>query len=137
MNSLGTNKRFERADRNMERYSYKVREWINLAPTNDIGDFLSRLWKLFGPPDEIAYEGFTYIIKDSKTGIIFSAYCAGSGPAFGGSESALLDVSLDDFEKLLENTSPADCEIEFPNDFGIFRTGAHNGIPFGKTISEE
>ena len=92
---------------------------------------------MFGPPDEIGYEGFTYYIKDNKTGFTFRAYCGRSGPAFGGIENAQLDEALNDFEALLKKTIPADCEIEFPTDYGVYRTGAHNGMPFGKTIIEE
>jgi hypothetical protein len=66
-------------------------------------------------------------------------YCAGSGPAYGGfvEDASRLDPILNLFEELLQNTRPADCEIKFETDFGIYRTGAKDGIPFGQTIESE
>jgi hypothetical protein len=131
--------RFERVATSAAMGTGRIRNRINLQDTNDFGDFLSRLWALYGPPDEIGFEGFTYTLRDKETGMIFTAYSAGSGPAYGGAYDAIseLEPILDLFEKLLQSTKPADCEIEFETDFGIYRTGAKDGIPFGKTIEKD
>ena len=131
--------RFEKTDLPLPPMTAKIRNWINLAPTNDFGEFLARLWSMFGPTDQIHFEGFTYRIKDNETGIIFTAYCAGTGPAFGGSMDDREAVSqvIDAFEVELKAAPLADCEIEFPTDYGIFRTGAHDGVAFGKTYEED
>lgn len=115
----------------------KIRNRINLDKTDDFGDFLSRLWALFGPPEEIHYEGFTYTLKDTVTDLVFSAYSAGSGPAYGGHHQNIDELLpiLDIFDELLSETILADCEVEFETDFGIYRTGARDGIPFGETIN--
>ncbi len=131
--------RFERVASSEAAGTGRIRNRINLQKTDDFGDFLSRLWALFGSPNEIVYEGFDYTFRDKETGVIFTAYSAGSGPAYGGfsEDGATLDAILDLFEELIQNTKPADCEIEFETDFGIYRTGAKDGIPFGKTITQE
>jgi hypothetical protein len=127
---------FEKSRREFKRNG-RIRHRVNLQKTNDIGDFLSRLWAIFGPPDDIQAEGYTYVLRDRETGLTFRAYCAGSGPAYGGfqEEAAALEPVLDAFDTLLQHTTPADCEIEFETDFGMYKTGAKNGIPFGETIA--
>lgn len=93
-----------------------------------VGDFVSRLWALFGPPDQVGDEGFTYCLMDTESGFRFLAYAAGSGPAYGAL-TARLDV-LEVFERLVSTTPPADCEITYETDFGTYSSGARNGIPF-------
>lgn len=99
-----------------------------------IGDFVSRIWSLYGPPNSIDYEGFTYVFKDTKTNLIFSPYSAGSGPSYGGKfehKQELINI-INQFETLLQRTTPADCEIIYDTDYGTFVSGAKNGIPFDK-----
>jgi hypothetical protein len=132
--------RFEQISERIRLDGYhRVRLWVDLSPTDSIGGFLSKLWQLFGPPNVIDFEGYTYQIQDHQTGAIFLAYCAGSGPAFSGNSDTdpSLMKSLDDFEALLEKTPHADCEIEFETDFGVYRTGSRDGVPFGKTFPYE
>lgn len=43
-----------------------------------VGDFVSRLWARFGPPDSVQSEGFNYTLVDRETGMRFTAYSAGS-----------------------------------------------------------
>ncbi|WP_143774443.1 hypothetical protein [Niastella vici] len=103
-----------------------------------IGDFLSRIWNLYGKPTEISYEGFGYTFKDVKTGLIFTVYSAGSGPAYGGDDSnkdKLLPI-ITRFDNMLTVTDNADCEITVENDFGTMKTGSKNGVPYDKMISE-
>lgn len=101
------------------------------------GDFLSRLWAIFGPPNGVGYEGFYYALRDRETGLIFTAYVAGGGAAYGGfpKDASDLDPVFDLFEELLQSTKPVDCEIEFETDYGTYRTGAKNGVPFDEIVS--
>lgn len=96
------------------------------------GDFLSRVWKIYGKPQENNYEGFSYTFMDNQTGLIFTAYSAGSGPAYGGKpeESEKLIPILKSFDEILDTTTSADCEIQFETDFGLMRCGAKNGVPY-------
>ena len=103
-------------------------------PKSMIGDFLSRLWAIYGEPDFITFEGFSYTFKEETTGLIFTAYAAGSGPAFGGhyaNRDQLLPI-IQAFEQMLDQTEPADCEIEFNTDFGKMKSGAKDGIPYDR-----
>lgn len=101
-------------------------------PNSMTGDFLSRIWKIYGKPQENNYEGFSYTFMDNQTGLIFTAYSAGSGPAYGGKpeESEKLIPILKSFDEILDTTTPADCEIQFETDFGLMRCGAKNGVPY-------
>jgi Zn-dependent protease len=92
------------------------------APT---GDFLSRLWALYGEPD-LMENSFVYTLRDKKTGFLFTAYCATLMPAYGGfggneREKSELIPSLYLFEELLKKTKPVDCHIEIDIDFSKFR----------------
>lgn len=103
-----------------------------------IGDFLSRIWNLYGEPTEISYEGFGYTFKDVKTGLIFTVYSAGSGPAYGGddkNEDKLLPI-ITRFDKMLTETENADCEITVENDFGTMKIGSKKGVPFEEMVDE-
>jgi len=109
---------------------FKNREINN--PKIFIGDFLSKLWSLYGKPESIFYEGFSYTIRDKETGVIFTAYCSGSGPAYGGFQKDFenLNLIITDFEELLLTTPNADCEIEFETDFGVMKCGSEDGKPY-------
>lgn len=108
---------------------FKVRE---MKSYYGVSEFLSKLWYHFGKPNSIIYEGYIYAIKDTESDIIFTAYCAGSGTAYGGKTEDFdkLEKIISDFELLLNNTPIADCEIEVENDFGTFKYGAKNGKTF-------
>lgn len=130
--------RFVRVDDSLANGTSSIinREMKN--PNAMIGDFLSRIWRIYGEPKEINYEGFGYTFKEAKTGLIFTAYSAGSGPAYGGKfeESERLIPIIKSFDEMLDSTTPADCEIQFETDFGIMNSGAKNGIPYD-IIDEE
>jgi Zn-dependent protease len=90
------------------------------------GDFLSRLWALYGKPDMME-NSFLYTLKDKKTNIIFTAYCHYFVPAYGAykrydSEKEMKKVlpSLAFFNQLLQQTDPVDCHIEIDVDFSKF-----------------
>lgn len=130
------NSRFERADNHNISSTSKLKSRAMKNPSSMIGDFLSRLWQLFGEPLSVSYEGFDYIIKDTDSGMIFTAYSAGSGPAYGGkgdNKEQLIPI-IEIFDKMLDAVIPADCEIRFENDFGTMVSGAKDGVPFDKMI---
>lgn len=136
--------RFERAE--ISKVSGgKLRNWHSL----DTGEFLSRIWANYGPPDEIGFEGFTYCFRDTETDMFFHVYSAGSGPAFGGNMSNRVDgqwhqapdlvdklnATVDAFEQVLVNSKLVDCEIKFDTDFGHYRVGVRNGTPFSEPVN--
>ena len=126
---------FERANFHQEASgTSKIVNRFELNPKAGFhtGDFLSRIWANFGPPDEVLFEGFIYAFKDKKSGLIFTAYSAGSGPAYGGfrEDKDKLKPLLEKFEKLLQGTKPVDCEITYQTDYGWMRCGAKGGKPF-------
>jgi hypothetical protein len=94
---------------------------IPMAPA---ADFLARLWALYGEPDR-RENSFLYTLKDTKTNLIFTAYCQDLVPAYGGTakgekEKASLIPSLYLLEQLLQKTAPADCRLEIEIDFSKF-----------------
>ena len=130
--------RFQRVEDSLSKGTSKIinRELKN--PFAMVGDFLSRIWKIYGEPKQVGYEGFGYTFKDKETGLIFTAYSAGSGPAYGGKheEREKLIPVINAFDKMLDSVVPADCEIKFETDFGTMKSGAKNGIPYDKTEEE-
>jgi hypothetical protein len=114
----------------------KIRNRARDAP---VGDFLGRLWTLFGPPRSIDDSGFTYGVRDRQTGLRFTAYSGPSGPAFGGSPKEVRKLApvLDAFEDLLERTPLSDCSIEIPTSTRRVMIGVENGAPFSKTVHDK
>ncbi len=123
------------------------------------GEFLSRLWALYGEPD-LMENSFVYTLRDKKTNFIFTAYCSSFLPAFASNEKekSKLILSLYLFSRLLEKTEPVDCQIEIDVDFsrfsdnvideeeyrknpGIykarFKIGSKNGMPFTRIYQPE
>lgn len=80
----------------------------------DRGEFLGRLWALFGAPKP-RQGGFEFYVRDSETNLDFIAYAGPSGPAYGGTieQRQQLRRVLEAFEELLDATPPADCSIEY------------------------
>lgn len=93
--------RFERINESSMVGTSHVRHYSGMGMS--IGDLLSRTWALHDPPDNAMFEGFSYVFKDRDTGLIFTAYSAGSGPGFGGRSNEIdkLQSVLDSFEELL------------------------------------
>jgi hypothetical protein len=103
-----------------------------------MGDFLSKLWSIFGETKNYGYDGYTYAIEHIPTGIIFSAYIGMSGPSFGGFEKdreALKNV-YDKFQQLLKAATYVDCELTFQTDYGQMNVGCKGGLPFDILIEE-
>lgn len=123
---------FERVNDNLSNGTSLIKNREIKNPKAFIGDFLSRIWKLYGKPKQISDDGFGYTFRDKKTGLIFTVYSAGSGPAYGGNSENIekLKSIIERFDKMLDNTENADCEIEIETDYGNLKTGAKNGIPY-------
>jgi hypothetical protein len=136
MDSLAS--RFELANPDRFTDSSKIRNWLEGRPIPSPGDFLSRLWAHFGKPMAIGYEGFSYLIHDKRTDLIFEAYSGASGPSFGGSRHDVkaLEPVLLQFEQLLALTQPVDCEVEYETDFGLYESGCKGGVPFDREKSK-
>jgi hypothetical protein len=100
------------------------------------GDLLGRMWTLFGPPDAVTDDGFSYGVRDRVTGVAFEVYSGASGPAYGArDDEARLPPVLDAFEALLAKTPLADCAIEIPTRLGRVVVGAAAGQAFHKAVS--
>ena len=104
------------------------------------GEFLGRLWALFGPPDHIGDGGFDYALRDRKSGLAFNVYSGASGPAYGVEPAHRVAIGpvLDAFDRLLDQTAPADCEIEYESEeWGPYRVGSLNGRAFEGVLPAE
>ena len=108
------------------------------------GDMLGRIWALYGPPPK-QNDLFAYVFRDTTNGVIFSAYSAGSGPAYGAvlMENGVpvpddarqkAEASVGAFDQLLDETKPVDCEWQFQGDEGPYRSGVKNGVPFAEDL---
>jgi len=100
----------------------------------DPSKFLAQLWGMFGKPQSIGFEGFTYQIQDSNTGIIFQAYSAGSGPAYCFSEcdKPHADEIIKNLEIELAKSELPDFEVKYKNDFGSVTIGCKDGKTYEK-----
>lgn len=75
----------------------------------------------YGQPDGTEDEGFNYTFKHVPTGLMFTAYSARGGPAYGdmSEDKGKLMPIIERFKKLLESTVPTDCEIEYNTSFAL------------------
>lgn len=127
-------KRFERMHDSLAGGTSLLRYFANKNTDAPVGDFLARLWYLYGKPEKTGYDGFEYTLRDPVNGLIFTAYSGSGGPAFGArtEDEAKVTLIVDEFEKILLQGELADCEIRFPTDFGTQISGAKDGVPFDK-----
>jgi hypothetical protein len=129
---MSTQLRFERSGK--ECGGSKIRNrwaWNSPSARAHPGKLLGRLLGLFGAPDHIEYEGFTYNLRDRETGLCFRVYSGASGPAYGGRQKdamALCPV-LDSLDVLLGRSEPAECLIEYDTDFGRYAVGWSDDRP--------
>ena len=140
--SVPNKDRFERLDEDaMAGTSKFMNRWGDLGEPEEqrrrmsVGDFVARIWTLYGPPDGVGFEGFHYAFRDRETGTVFTAYAAGSGTAYGacfeeGLDHAQTESAIKAFDALLESAEPQDCEIEYETDFGVVRSGVRDGQPY-------
>jgi hypothetical protein len=129
---MSTQLRFERSGKDCGGSKIRNR-WGSDAPSARAhpGELLGRLWGLFGAPDHIEYEGFTYSLRDRETGFCFRVYSGASGPAYGGrqEDAMALGPVLDSLDVLLDSFEPAERLIEYDTDFGRYATGWSDGRP--------
>ena len=95
--------------------------------SNNVTEFLGRLWALFGPPTGDNAKGFEYDIHDTVTGEVLSAYSGASGPSFG-TVRGVRSASVDALEALINATTPVDCKATV--DYGATEIGIANGKHF-------
>jgi hypothetical protein len=104
------------------------------------GEFLGRLWSLFGAPDHVGDGGFDYALRDRVSGLAFNAYAGLGGPAYGvnPADRAAVGPVLDAFDHLLDQTTPADCAIEYESEeWGPYRVGSLGGRAFEGPLPAE
>ncbi len=139
------------------RDTYEISAERMASPKRQPGDFLGRIWSLYGPPGSgETFEIFHYDFLDRKTGILFTATSGKSGPSYGGASkyvgpypppaipgphvtqgidrAVFLEV-VKRFEALLAQASLAECMLVQKNDDGLFRVGARGGKPFEEKLS--
>lgn len=141
----GRGERFRRVSRNEALRGYGASHFARgeVAPGPaglDRGDFLGRLWALFGRPDRLDY-GFTYPLKDEVTGIWFHVGWGGSGPHYiSGASVQTLRAVARGVEELLAATPPADCawvaDVEIDHGGGKERYGVRGGKPFHEPVKQ-
>jgi hypothetical protein len=99
----------------------EVNTRLGIERSLDRGEFLARLWAVFGRP-QARRGGFEYYIRDTETGLEFIAYAGRKGPCYGGEieDRPALRRVIEAFEELLDQTAPVNCAIEYEpdNDFG-------------------
>ena len=135
---MSTQLRFERSRKEPEGSKIRNRSDSDVpCSRSHPGDLLGRLWGLFGAPDSIEFEGFTYNLRDRETGLCFSVYSGASGPAYGGrrEDAIALGPVLDSLDLLLDSSEPADCLIEYDTDFGRYAAGWSDGHPIDTPVT--
>ena len=84
-------------------------------------EFYVRLFSLLNFEPEISFEGYEFYIKDTITGLEFSAGLTGFGPGYFSKEtSSGIESLIDEFDSLLFDVDLTlmDCQIEYEHDFG-------------------
>lgn len=107
-------------------FAYNDQE-INTHP----GDFLGRLWSLYGEPDDME-NGFSYTLMEKKSGIIFTAHYQNGVPGYGSfkrDEQQVVPL-LYRFEALLKQREPVDCSYAVKDRGGSREIGVENGDPY-------
>ena len=113
----------------------EVNTRLGIERALDRGEFLARLWSLFGRPQP-RQGGFEYYIRDTETNLTFIAYAGRKGPCYGGEieERASLRRVIEAFERLLDETAPVNCALEYEPETefgkGTWVLGCHNGRTF-------
>jgi hypothetical protein len=87
---------------------------LTIERSLDRGEFLARLWALFGRPSP-RRGGFEYYVRDTETNLDLIPYAGRKGPCYGGDieQRAALRRVIEAFEELLEQTAPVDCSIDY------------------------
>src|SRR5687767_8765367 len=68
----------------------------------DRGEFLAKLWALFGPAAR-RDSGFEYFVRDLETNLDFTAYSGTRGPYYGGEADQRFELRrvIEAFEEVL------------------------------------
>ena len=93
-------------------------------------EFFVRLYTYLETDPEVGYEGFEFFIKDTLTGLEFSAGLTGFGPGYFSTDNSdqAKDVVNLFHEDLFKNTTAfKECKLEIENDFGKTILGYENG----------
>lgn len=100
-----------------------------------LGRLLGQLQALFGNPAHTDADGFAYIIRDSRAGVVFMLSLDDEfrlSVEFGPNvETRRTGEIVHDLDELLASTTPADCETTYRNAYGEFRFGVKAGKAFG------
>jgi hypothetical protein len=103
-------------------------------------EFYVRLFSLLKFEPEITYEGYEFYIKDTVTGMEFSAGLTGFGPGYFCKENSLeLETIINEFDGQIfdSNLSLVNCQIEFEHDYGKSIFGCTGGEILESDIEEE
>lgn len=101
------------------------------AKAMSVGDFVCRLWAVFGPPDRRP-DGFSYVFRDRDTGQVVTAFSSAAGPAFGapGADAARSLPSILALDAVIEHARPIDCHIDYQSEDGAVHSGVRGGVAF-------
>jgi len=84
-------------------------------------EFFVRLYALFGEPNQVMFEGFTYKIHDTENDVYFSADLTGFGAGyFAKEDDAATQKIIREFEAVLydEKLELKPCSMTYEHDFG-------------------
>ena len=124
-----------------EKMKYETTNSINLRTRSRVIDldimnpkiraeFYVRLYSLLNINPEKSYEGYEFFIKDTETGLEFSAGLTGFGVGyFAENNSAKIIEIINKFNDFLFNqfTELKECKIELENDYGKSIFGFESG----------
>jgi len=99
---------------------------VNISKPKALSEFFSQLYALLGEPNNIRYEGYSYCIKDTKTGFIFTAELNQFGQGYSGKKEAL--EVIQEFDQLRQVQEFVDCSLEYEHDYGTTTLGSKNGV---------
>lgn len=129
---------------NFEKMSEGIAETGKFCSRNEVakninklaeeGDFLSKLWSIFGEPSEIHEGGYTYGLRYKPEELTFNAYVYTSGPSYSWSVPEIgpekLKSILRELEEQLGEADPSECSVSYDSDYGKVITGYKDGAPF-------
>jgi hypothetical protein len=99
------------------------------------GEYLAKLWMLFGPPDEVGDGSALYGVRDRETGQAFSVSTNVAGISYGAPpDHDALQAVFEAFDAVLEVTPLADCTVEMQVGERTLVLGAKNGVPFQRDV---
>ncbi len=103
---------------------------LNIMTPKIRAEFYVRLYSLLNTKPEKSFEGYEFFIKDTETGLEFSAGLTGFGVGYFAENNSTKTIeNINKFNDLLFNqfTQLKDCKIELENDYGKSIFGFENG----------